>query len=163
LKRNHFIAKGIASMDRFEKIGRFKVRILKFENNHYSLENPNPDWEKFGLAWLKISEGQIEDKTWFKVAYIPQVMIEISENVYRVPKYRNIQKFPGERNFILRRFTRNGVDINLFRLYSRTGHPSGPIGGSEVNVDLSPIDDSTVILDLLKIAEKIYLPGEVDD
>lgn len=101
----------------------------------------------------------------YKVAYIPHIDITISprnHTFYRAPQWKDIEKYPNERNLILGRFMKKGVEENIFRLYADYQHPSGPFGGREANVDLSPIDDSPVILYLLKIAEKIFPPGEVD-
>lgn len=152
-------------MDRFENIKPFRIRIFKTEKHRYSEINPNPDWERLGFAWLKIADGQMEEKTWFKVAYIPHDLLEISyENhcFYRVPNYRDLVSYPNEYNLVLGRFTQNGTKKNLFRLYARTGHPSGPYGGKgEANIDLSPTEHLPAVLFLLKNAEKIFSPKEI--
>jgi len=42
-------------MDTHERWGKLYVRIMKMEGNTYSMENPNPDWEKWGEQWIQVA------------------------------------------------------------------------------------------------------------
>ena len=73
-----------------------------------------------------------------------------------LPTYWDLEKLPGASNFCM------GGGNNLFRLNAKYKSTLNPFVGSKKNVDLSPIEDKQAILDLMKIAEKIYLPGTID-
>ncbi len=152
-------------MDSYQQFGPFSVRIMKMERNTHSFRNPNPLWQDLGSKWLEIAEKGIPAGISFRVAYIPHIPIEISfaNHVYdRLPQYKDIKQFPHERNFILANFIKKGELKTVFRLYADYQHPSGPMGGGKANVDLFPVENTQVILDLLKIAEKIFQPGTFD-
>jgi hypothetical protein len=149
-------------MDTFEEIGPFKVRMMNPEKSRYSLEKPNPDWERLGLQWLDIARGDLDSV--LSVAYIPHSQMEISveNHIYeRLPVYRD-RSDPERSNLVLGRYLQKGEEKNLFRLYAWYQPLSGPIGGQRANVDLSPADNPSVPLDLLRIAERIFHPPSLD-
>ncbi len=148
-------------MDTHERQGNFYVRIMKMESNIYSMENPNPHWQNLGEKWVQFALSECREGVQYEVAYIPHIPIEIKQGntIHNVlPTYwdsDNIKDDLKVCNFTL------GGGNNLFRLNARYKSPLNPYVGSRENVDLSPIGDKQAILELLKLAEKIYPPGTI--
>lgn len=119
----------------------------------YSLENPNPEWKNKGEKWIAFAQSK---KAWnvgevYDVAYIPSIPIEISQGVKThniLPTAWDLSKVPDISNFDLGGGT--------FRLNGKYKNPENMFVGSKKHVNLSVHNDVEAILDLLKIAEKIY-------
>lgn len=131
-----------------------KVRMMKIENAKYSIQRPNPEWKNKGEKWitfaLSIEKWDVGET--YSVAYIPHIPIEIRQDytVHNViPTYWDLEQTPNAYNFYL---------SNDFRLNAKYKNPAHMLVGSKKNVDLSPIDDKEAILELLKLAHKIYDP-----
>ncbi len=98
------------------------------------------------FALSKWKEGEV-----YNVAYIPHVPTEIRQGkqIHKViPTRWDLEQVPKASNLYM-----DGGN-NKFRLNGK--YPKPEFVGSKKNVDLSPNDDKDAILELLKLAEKIY-------
>lgn len=141
------------------------VRIMKPENNTYTVEDPNPDWKRLGEQWIDFAINKAKEHTQYKVAYIPSMCIRINydnHEFYRAPQYKTLQVYSEDRNWIIRSVIKDGKAITMFRLYANSQNPSGYFSGTKANIDLNPNAYPQVILELFKIAERIYPIGTID-
>ena len=134
-----------------------RVRIMMIEKSTYTIDNPNPEWKIKGEKWITFVLEKWKEGMQFDVAYIPHIPIEIKpgyqiHNV--IPTRWDLEEIPNAANFYM------GGYNNGFRLNARYKNPAHPYIGSKKNVDLFPDRDGEVILELLKLAEKIYHPPE---
>lgn len=128
-----------------------KVRIIKMEKASYSIENPNSEWQIKGEKWITFALSKWKEGEVYDVAYIPHVPIEIRQGkqIHKViPTRWDLEQVPKASNLYM------GGGNNKFRLNGK--YPKNEFVGSKKNVDLSPNDDKDAILELLKLAEKIY-------
>ena len=137
----------------------FSMRIHDPEYHSFTFDNPNSMWKDLGDRWLKIAFNkeylQKLSVKWIDVAYLPSNHLQIihgkkEDNI--LPTNWDLNEVPQAANFVI--MVKNG----FFRIQGRYLQGEGGYVGSKKNVDLNPIIDSEVILNLLKIAEKIYLP-----
>lgn len=143
-----------------------KVRIMKEEKPTYTFENPNPNWEELGRQWIEyaLEYWNPREPCDIKVAYIPHSPLKIKQAMKTgssivndvLPTRWNLEKKPDSANFYMYAWIEGGT--NLFRLNAKFKPQDNLRVGSKKNVDLSPERDKEAILNLLKVAEKIYAP-----
>ncbi len=118
------------------------------------MEKSNPEWMIKGEKWIAFALAKLDWKVGdtYAVAYIPSAPIEITQKKHIhqiVPIHWDLEELPNSDNFYL------GTP-GIFRLNGKYYNPKFKTTGSRKNVDLSPKEDKDEIINLLKIAEKIY-------
>jgi len=135
-----------------------RVRKMKIEKALYSIENPNPNWKDMGEEWIKFALNTWKPGEAYDVAYIPHIPVELRQGnkIHNViPTRWDLDENPNPANLYM------GGRDNTFRLNARYKNPAHEFVGTRKNVDLYPIEDKETILELLKIANKIYFPGMI--
>lgn len=132
---------------------------MKIQKPTYSIENPNPEWKIKGEKWITfaLSKSKCDVGEVYNVAYIPHIPIEIRQSIQvhnLIPTRWDLEVNSKASNFDM------GGGNNKFRLNARYNPQGTMFIKSRKNVDLSPIEDKESILELLKLAEKIYDPPE---
>lgn len=155
-------------MDEYERLeigGRkSRVRVVVPELPTYSFLNPNPEWETLGNKWIdyalnhfkpEVRVGEICD-CHNDVAYIPHIRLEIKlerpKPHYVLPTEWNLHELPRAANFCA---YKGGFRLNAKQC-------EGTFVGSQHNVDLDAVKDADIVLELLKLAERIYSPLGAD-
>lgn len=138
---------------------RFSVRIHDQEYHSFTFNRPNPGWKDFGERWLKIALNkeylQKLSVTCIDVAYLPSNHFRIirgSKEDNILPTKWDLDELPQAANLVM------AVKTGFFRIQGCYLACDGGYIGSKKNVDLNPMTDSDLILNLLKVAEKIYTP-----
>lgn len=155
-------------MDEYEQLAiggrKSKVRVVKPELATYSSSNPNPEWGDLGNRWIDYAlkhfkpearVGEIRDRH-NDVAYIPHVPLEIKlerpKPHYVLPTEWNLHELPRAANFCA---YKGGFRLNAKQC-------EGTFVGKQHNVDLDAVKHAAIVLDLLKLAERIYSPPKAD-
>lgn len=136
-----------------------KVRVMKTQKATYSIENPNPEWKIKGEKWINFALFNWKEGKTYDVAYIPHIPLKICKGMQVhdvIPISWDLEEVPNASNFYM------GGGNNKFRLNARYKNPANLFIGSRKNVDLSPSDDKEAILELMKLAERIYDPPVVE-
>lgn len=151
-------------MDRYKQLAvggrKSKVRVVKPELPTYSFSNPNPEWVNLGCGWIdyalnhyrpEAQVGEMRDRH-NDVAYIPHIPLEIKlerpKPHYVLPTEWNLDELPRAANFYA---YKGGFRLNAKQC-------EGTFVGRQHNVDLDAVKHADIVLDLLKLAEKIYSP-----
>jgi len=132
-----------------------RIRLMKIESHTYSIENPNPEWEIKGEKWIHFALHEWKPTDSYDVAYIPHIPILITKGkrVHTViPTYW--EEGSNATNFYM------GGYNNEFRLNARYKPPGNLYVGSRQNIDFNPDREKDLILELLKLAEVIFEPGD---
>lgn len=140
------------------------VKKMKVGNHTYTKEKPNPEWKTKGEKWIDFALNKWKPLNSYDVAYISHVPIPI-EDVHVAPTYwpyteeEKKEDIPRVTNFKM------GGGNNQFRLNARfikNSDSETKFLGSKKNIDLNPYieKDKDKILELLRLAEVIFEPGE---